>query len=71
MDGFAVGTGRDEIEEPQQCVLIGPELVEGFARPLRGFADFEVAVECFGDQGAQPFALLPLEVALDLIRDFQ
>ncbi len=71
MDGLAVGVGRDEIEESQQCVLIGAELVEGPTRPLGGFADFDVTVECLLDHVQQPLALWTPEVALDLFHDFQ
>ena len=71
MDGFAVGVGGDEIEESKQCVLIGPELLEGSMRPFGGLADFDVTVECLLDHIQQPLSLPPLEVALDLFRNFQ
>ncbi len=71
MDGFAVRIGGDEIEESKQCVLIGPELLEGPTRPFGGLADFDVTVECLLDHVQQPLSLWPLEIALDLFRDFQ
>ncbi len=71
MDGFAVGVGGDEIEEPKQFVLIGPELLQGPTRPLGGLADFDVTVECLLDHVQQSLSLWPLEIALDLFRDFQ
>ncbi len=71
MDGFAVGAGRNEIEESQQCVLIGAELFESPTRPFGGFADFDVTVECLLDHVQQSLSLSPLEVALDLFHDFQ
>lgn len=71
MDGFAVGVGGDEIEESKQCVLIGPELLEGSTSPFAGLADFDVTVECLLDHVQQFLSLSPLEVALDLFRDFQ
>jgi len=71
VNGFAVRIGGDEIEELKQCVLIGPELVDGPTRPFGGFADFNVTVECLVDQFQQSLALWPREAALDLFRDFQ
>jgi hypothetical protein len=71
VDGFAVGVGRDEIEESQQCVLVGAELLEGPTRPFGGFADFDVTGERLLDHVQQFLSLSPLEVALDLFRDFQ
>ena len=71
MNGFAVGVGGDEIEEPKQFVLIGPELPEGPTRPFGGLADFDVTVECLLDHVEQSLSLRPLEIALDLFRDFQ
>jgi hypothetical protein len=47
------------------------ELLEGPVRPFGGFADFDVPVECLLDHIQQSLALSPLEVALDLFRDFQ
>jgi len=71
VDGFAVGVGGDEIEESKQCVLIGPELLEGPLRSFGGFADFDVTIECLLDHVQQPLSLWPLEIALDLFCDFQ
>ena len=71
VDGFAVGVGGDEIEESKQCVLIGPELLEGPTRPFGGLADFDVTVECLLDHVQQSLSLWPRETALDLFRDFQ
>jgi hypothetical protein len=71
VDGFSVGAGSDEIEESKQCVLIGPELLEGSVRSFGGLADFDVTVECLLDHIQQSLSLLPLEVALDLFRNFQ
>jgi hypothetical protein len=71
VDGFAVGVGGDEIEESKQCVLIGSELLEGPTRPFAGLADFDVTIERLLDHVQQPLSLSPLEVALDLLRDFQ
>ncbi len=71
MDGFAVGASRDEIEESQQCVLIGSELLESLTCLFGGFADFDVTLECFFDHGQQLCALPPLEVVFDLFRNFQ
>ena len=71
MNGFAVGVGGDEIEEPKQFVLIGPELLEGSTRSFGGLADFDVTVECLLDHVQQSLSLWPLEIALDLFRDFQ
>ena len=71
MDGFAVGVGGDEIEEPKQFVLIRPELLEGPTRSFGGLADFDVTVERLLDHVQQPLSLSPLEVAFDLFRNFQ
>ena len=71
MDGLAIGVGGDEIEESKQCVLIGPELLEGPTRSFGGLADFDVTVECLLDHVEQPLSLGPVEITLDLFRDFQ
>jgi len=71
VDGLAIGVGGDEIEEPKQFVLIGPELLERSTRPFAGFADFDVTVECLLDHVEQSLSLSPFEAALDLSRDFQ
>jgi len=71
VDGFAIGVGGDEIEESKQFVLIGPELLEGPTRSFGGLADFDVTVECLLDHVQESLSLSPLEIALDLLRDFQ
>jgi len=71
VEGFAVRIGGYEIEESKQCVLIGPELLEGPTRSFGGLADFDVTVECLLDHVEQPLSLGPVEIALDLFRDFQ
>jgi hypothetical protein len=71
VDGFAIGIGGDEIEESKQCVLIGPELLDGPTRPFGSLADFDVTVECLLDHVQQPLSLWPLEIAFDLFCDFQ
>jgi hypothetical protein len=40
-------------------------------RPFGGLADFDVTVECLLDHIQQPLSLPPLEVALDLFRNFK
>ena len=43
----------------------------GPTRPFGGLADFDVTVECLLDHVQQSLSLWPLEIALDLFRDFQ
>jgi hypothetical protein len=71
VERFAVRACRDEIKESKQCVLIGPEFLQGPSRSFGGFADFDVTVKCLLDHVEQSLSLSPFEAALDLSRDFQ